>query len=90
LFAAVKTSMDMLRRHHFASGCAIVIALVAARSGANGQSPVDQRIARVEEGLLPRAVLKSETGKRKSIAERMAYHGIPGMSMAVIEDGKLA
>jgi CubicO group peptidase (beta-lactamase class C family) len=34
--------------------------------------------------------LKGETGKYASIAERMAYHGIPGMSMAVIEDGKLA
>ena len=65
------------------------VALVAS-PGLNGQSPVDQRIARVEDGLLPRAVLKGETGKRASIGERMTYHGIQGVSMAVIEDGKLA
>jgi CubicO group peptidase (beta-lactamase class C family) len=44
----------------------------------------------VEAGLLPRAVLKGNTGKRATITERMIYHGIPGVSLAVIEDGKLA
>jgi CubicO group peptidase (beta-lactamase class C family) len=83
-----QTSFEMSRRPHLIPGCAILLALVAS-PGAHGQSPVDQRIGRVENGLLSRAVLKGETGKRASIAERMAYHGIPGMSMAVIEDGKL-
>lgn len=62
----------------------------AASGGMRVQSVMDERIARVEQGLLPRAVLKGETGRRASIAERMAYHGVPGMSMAVIEDGQLA
>ncbi len=69
---------------------AILPALLAASEGAGGQSAVEERIARVEKGLLPRAVLKGDAGKRVSIAERMAYHGVPGMSMAVIEEGRLA
>jgi CubicO group peptidase (beta-lactamase class C family) len=56
----------------------------------NGQDAPPDRIARVERGLLPRAVPQGQTGKPTSIAARMAYHGIPGMSIAVIEDGHLA
>ncbi|MBI4903063.1 MAG: serine hydrolase [Acidobacteria bacterium] len=43
----------------------------------------------MEQGLLPQCVLKGQAGRRASIAERMSYHGIPGMSLAVIEDGHL-
>src|SRR5215475_14323214 len=82
--------MVMLRPPRHTRRCAIIVALAAASSGANGQGAIDQRIARVDAGLLPRAILKGEAGKRASIAERMAYHGIPAMSIAVIEDGKLA
>ncbi len=82
--------LDMFWRPRFIPGCAIIVALVVASPGINAQSPVDLRIARVESGLIPPVVLKGETGKRASIAQRMAYHGIPGMSMAVVEDGKLA
>ena len=70
--------------------CELLITLVAASASVLGQSGVDVRITRAEQGLLPRAVLKGGTGKRNSIAERMAYHGVPSMSMAVIEDGQLA
>src|SRR5690242_1666251 len=75
----------MLCRPHRIPLCAVIVALVIANPGLNAQSPVDQRIARVERGLIPPVVLKGETGKPATIAERMAYHGIPGMSMAVIE-----
>ena len=80
----------MLCRPHRIPLCAVIVALVIANPGLNAQSPVDQRIARVERGLIPPVVLKGETGKPATIAERMAYHGIPGMSMAVIENGELA
>jgi CubicO group peptidase (beta-lactamase class C family) len=63
----------------------------AARSvAARGQASKDSSIARVENGLLPRAVPKAQVGKRSSIVERMKYHGIPAMSLAVIEDGHIA
>ena len=53
------------------------------------QSEVPERIRRVEMGLLPLAVPEGMQGKPFSISERMAYHGIPAMSIAVIEDGKI-
>jgi CubicO group peptidase (beta-lactamase class C family) len=43
----------------------------------------------VEQGLLPRAVAKNQAQRRMSIAERMAYHGVPGLSVAVVEDGRM-
>jgi len=57
--------------------------LVGAQVGSN------ERTARVEGGLLPRAVAPGQLGRRFSIAERMAYHGVPGMSLAVVEDGQI-
>jgi CubicO group peptidase (beta-lactamase class C family) len=57
---------------------------------ARGQTAKDSSIARVERGLLPRAVPKGRSGQRASIVERMTYHGIPAMSLAVIEDGHIA
>jgi CubicO group peptidase (beta-lactamase class C family) len=80
----------MLWRNRYTRGCAIIVAFVVASPGVTGQTAEDQRAARVERALLPRAVLKGEAGKPASIAERMAYHDIPAMSMAVIDDGKLA
>lgn len=76
-------------RPHVRPACAIIVAILAGSADAQGPSGIDERIARVEQGLLPRAVLKGQSGRRTSIGERMAYHGVPGMSMAVIEDGKL-
>ena len=64
--------------------------LFAAPSVARGQAATDSSIARVERGLLPRAVPKGQAGQRTSIVERMIYHGIPAMSLAVIEDGHIA
>jgi CubicO group peptidase (beta-lactamase class C family) len=77
------------RRGRFAAFCAAAAALAAVTVAGWGQSALEQRIARVEQGLLPRAVPKGEVGKRASIAERMAYHGVPGMSIAVIENGQI-
>jgi CubicO group peptidase (beta-lactamase class C family) len=73
----------------------IVVAVLSLTSVAiaarpSGQSAAPDKITRVERGLLPRAVLQGQIGKPMSIAARMAYHGIPGMSVAVIEDGQLA
>ncbi len=70
--------------------CALVIAVLVAGAPAHSPVSVDERIARVERGLLPRAVPKGQVGKPWSIADRMAYHGIPGMSLAVIEGGRIA
>jgi CubicO group peptidase (beta-lactamase class C family) len=54
--------------------------------------PIDapERIARVESGLRPETALLSDTPRPATIAERLAYHRVPGLSLAVIADYRLA
>ncbi|HMV51582.1 MAG TPA: serine hydrolase [Blastocatellia bacterium] len=49
---------------------------------------VFERIARVEKGLLPAVVIKGQSGAM-TIADRLAHYKVPGVSVAVINDGKL-
>ena len=62
----------------------------ATRSGEASQhaDKVFERIARVEKGLLPAVVIKGQSNAM-AIAERMAHYNVPGVSVAVINDGKL-
>ena len=56
------------------------------------QKPVatlEQRIERVENGLLSPVVLRGETPSRMRIDERMKFYRTPGVSVAVINDGKV-
>jgi CubicO group peptidase (beta-lactamase class C family) len=48
----------------------------------------DERAARVENGLLPPVLIKGEGGW--NIEERMKFYNIPGVSIAVIQDFKIA
>jgi CubicO group peptidase (beta-lactamase class C family) len=50
---------------------------------------LEQRIERVENGLLPPVVLKGETPLRMKIDERMKFYRTPGVSVAVINEGKV-
>ncbi len=79
----------MRRPRMLVTGCAFAFVFAVA-GGLVGQVARDEKIARVEHGLLPQVVSRGLVGKRLSMAERMAHHGIPGMSMAVIEDGRIA
>jgi len=51
---------------------------------------VAERIRRVENGLTPEPPVWKEQVASATIAERMAYHGTPGLSVAVIHDGEIA
>ncbi len=68
----------------------LVLLAVANRQGVASQSAdkVFERIARVEKGLLPAVVIKGQPGAM-TIADRLAYYKVPGVSVAVINDGKL-
>ncbi len=48
----------------------------------------DARIRRVENGLLTYHVVRGETAGQP-IEERMRYHRVPGVSVAVINDGRI-
>ena len=55
-----------------------------------GVSPrIEQRVQRVENGLLPATVLQGEPPLRMKLAERMKFYRTPGVSIAVINNGKL-
>ena len=52
-------------------------------------SGVAQRIERVENGLLPATVLQGETPPRMKLEDRMKFYRTPGISVAVINGGKI-
>jgi CubicO group peptidase (beta-lactamase class C family) len=52
------------------------------------EAAVPERIQRVENGLLPAVVIKGQSAPMK-IADRMAHYKTPGVSVAVINDGKI-
>ncbi len=54
-----------------------------------GTSIIASRIDRVEKGLLPPAVLKGETPIKMPLADRMRFYKTPGVSIAVINDGRI-
>jgi CubicO group peptidase (beta-lactamase class C family) len=62
----------------------------AALAASSSATQPDARIARVENGLTGRVHVVGEPIDAWSIAERMAFHKVPGVSIAVVEDGQIA
>jgi CubicO group peptidase (beta-lactamase class C family) len=50
---------------------------------------VAARIQRVENGLLPDVRIQGRTPLRMALADRMRHYGAPGVSLAVINDGRI-
>ena len=65
----------------------VAVALLAA-GGASADD--DAAIARIESGLRPAIALASAPGPTESLQAAMARLKVPGVSVAVIKDGKLA
>jgi CubicO group peptidase (beta-lactamase class C family) len=57
-------------------------------AGTGAAPDAEARIRRVENGLLTYHVVRGESAGR-SIEERMRYHRVPGVSVAVINDGRI-
>jgi CubicO group peptidase (beta-lactamase class C family) len=57
------------------------------------QSPPDPalaaRIARIETGVLPAVIIKGQPAKPMTIADRMAFHKVPGVSVAFFDHGQI-
>jgi CubicO group peptidase (beta-lactamase class C family) len=64
---------------------ALSVLLVSA-SASKSQTPLDQRIHRVESGLMPATLNKGESASKWTIAERMAHYNVVGVSVAVIDN----
>lgn len=63
---------------------------IANRPGTASQraDKISDRITRIEHGLLPAAFIKGQT-TGMAIADRLKFYNVPGVSVAVINDGKL-
>lgn len=59
------------------------------QKGNAGTADLTQRIERVENGLLPPAVLKGELPVRMRLADRMQFYKTPAVSIAVIDNGRI-
>lgn len=51
---------------------------------------LEARIAAVEMSLAPRIVIAGEPRPQWTLADRLVFHGVPGVSIAVFVDGELA
>jgi CubicO group peptidase (beta-lactamase class C family) len=68
------------------------LSLLAQSVPSNKTSDWDQiqeRIKRVEDGLLPPVMIKGEPIATMNIAERMKHYNVQGVSVAVINNGKI-
>ncbi|HXV76744.1 MAG TPA: serine hydrolase [Candidatus Polarisedimenticolaceae bacterium] len=65
-----------------------LLVLIPSAAATAPTTPVDPRVDRVERGLRP--VVWFEGDPLWTLAERMEHYGTPGISVAVIEDGKIA
>lgn len=75
------------RRQGLGIACALLLpALTTAQSR---PADVAERIARVERGLVRAIVLEGEPVERFSIEDRMRAHRTPGVSVAVMHNGKV-
>jgi CubicO group peptidase (beta-lactamase class C family) len=75
----------------FVSRFALLVFVTCALA-AEPVAPADSteaRIGRVENGLLPRLLIKGTPRPKMSLSERMAYYKVPGVSVAVINNGAI-
>ncbi|HEY1398538.1 serine hydrolase domain-containing protein [Roseateles sp.] len=70
--------------------CQSATPTVSAPSTTDGQDLTpDARIERIERGLVPLDASRRESGPPRSIAERMADLHVPGLSIALFDQGRL-
>ena len=67
----------------------ILVAAAALAAFPLTAADLDARIQRFEQGLRPGIIIKGRPQPRWSLAERMAFYKVPGVSVAVIVDGKI-
>jgi len=61
----------------------------AAGNSSQGTRDIDQRIERVENGLLLPVIIKGQPSVSMKLADRMQFFKTPGVSIAVINNGKI-
>ena len=64
-------------------------ALQAQQKGPN-ETTENARIARIENGLMSGSQIRGQAPKRMTIADRMQFYKVPGVSVAFFEQGKIS
>ncbi|MGD8699442.1 MAG: serine hydrolase domain-containing protein [Gemmatimonadales bacterium] len=69
----------------------VLLLLAASLATLQAQSPqdVEARILAIENEIMPAVVIRGEPVRTATLAARMERHGVPGISIAVINDGKI-
>lgn len=68
----------------------VLFLFLSSCGGSTSEGPiVTERIAAVESNLLPDVVEPGSTPTSMLLADRMAYYNVPGVSIAVINDGRI-
>ena len=67
----------------------LLLATACARSGAPSASTDDARIERVLSRLEPSLAIEGEPAVHWTLAERMEHYHVPGVSIAVIDSGRI-
>jgi CubicO group peptidase (beta-lactamase class C family) len=69
----------------------IYIVSVSANSdlSAVSSTALNDRVSRIEQGLSPLVVAKGESVQKMRIADRMKYHQVPAVSIAVVNNGQI-
>jgi CubicO group peptidase (beta-lactamase class C family) len=66
--------------------------LTSDQQTSSAQSPdpaLTARVSRIENGLLPAVVIKGQPPQPMTVADRMAYHSVPGVSVAFFDHGQI-
>ena len=69
----------------FGTGCSKPGASIDGRASAD-----EDAVQRVTSGLLPAVAEQGGEGLRATVLERMAHYGVPGLTVAVIDEGEIA
>jgi len=81
--------LSMKRPRNVALASLGLIMVTACWSGSRADEVVSARIDRIENGLLPAVAVRGEELPRNSIWEVMERYHVPGVSVAVINDGEV-
>jgi CubicO group peptidase (beta-lactamase class C family) len=79
---------EMRQKISFSIVAVGLLAASCANTSVEQEAPQASRIKRVENGLLPDTIIKGQNASMK-LADRISVYHVPGVSIAVINDGKL-
>src|SRR5687768_10623896 len=66
-----------------------LIGLLAGSAFAANSTATEEQIRRVQQGIVPRVLVSGEVPIMPSLAARMSDLNVPGVSIAVIHDGRI-